>query len=554
MIGVAGPEPAEDELVHVDPGRLPPGAAVLERNPARPLVWCGLSGPVSLSLATCFDTGGSGGLGQAQVFPGEVDPAPILVPRQERVGHVVEGRGELDVAGDAGPGVRHVSDHVADPGPIEPRHLDGPQEHVHAVVAVGGIGLRLHAEALAIRPTEAGEAGTLAAGVPWEPGDHPLGVLPGHLDELLRHGSVAPEERLLHPHLAHLVEDERARPGVTPVNHRVRPHRLHSLELEREVGLADPVGHLDGVGVTHAAARVPDLAHAEAAVAAARPDDGDPLEAQLPIPVVGQQVGLLSIVADDARHPRDVGLGERRVRVARVDHQDFGLQGDADRDVAVGPVDRPQDSPDLVLVGLLHDLVSGSAPQAVVVAHDQLEGDAAVEIPSPRVPLLDGHSGSLQHGHAQRLTVARAPGGHGHRGLDGADEADLDRLQTLGFRDRPARPGVLHLEQEVLLPRLHPAERLHVHRGPCVGVLLAEWQIGGRVAPGGLDLRHELHDLRIVERDPVGILGDGVPGQEHEDQARQQHRGALHRDVPSSVAAAGADETSAWSGRSFRPG
>ena len=68
----------------------------------------------------------------------------------------------------------------------------------------------------------------------------------------------------------------------------------------------------------------------------------------------------------------------------------LGLERDADGDVAVGAVDRAEDGPDLVLVGLLDDLVARGAPEAVVVADHELEGDLALQVAAAGVPLLDG--------------------------------------------------------------------------------------------------------------------------------------------------------------------
>ena len=69
------------------------------------------------------------------------------------------------------------------------------------------------------------------------------------------------------------------------------------------------------------------------------------------------------------------------------------------------------------------------------------------------------------------LLVALAAGGHGDGRLDGAEEADLDGLHVLRFRDRAARPGVFHLHEEVLLERLDVAEGLHVVGGVGVAVV-----------------------------------------------------------------------------------
>ena len=124
---------------------------------------------------------------------------------------------------------------------------------------------------------------------------------------------------------------------------------------------------------------------------------------------------------------------------AVVHHQDLGLQRHADGDVAVGAVDRPEDGPDIVLVGHLDDLVARRAPQAVVVADDQLEGDLAAEVTALGVGLLDGELRAVQHFRAQGLFVAPAAGGHGDGGLDRADEADLHRFHVVRLGDRAAR-------------------------------------------------------------------------------------------------------------------
>ena len=71
---------------------------------------------------------------------------------------------------------------------------------------------------------------------------------------------------------------------------------------------------------------------------------------------------LLAVVTDAARHPRNVRFGECRIRIAAVDHEHFGFQGDADGDVAVGTIDGAENGPYFVAVRQIDDFVSRCAP------------------------------------------------------------------------------------------------------------------------------------------------------------------------------------------------
>ena len=233
-------------------------------------------------------------------------------------------------------------------GPVQPPDLDGPEEHVHPVVRVGRVRLGLHVESLAIRLPKPCQLRVGAIRVPGKREDRAFGVGASGLEELVGHAAVTAEVRLRHAHGPHLVEDESAVPPVTPVNHAVDLGIAQPRQLQREVRRSDLVRHLDGDRMAEPPAPVPDLTHAEAAVPVAGADDPDALQPDLPVQIVDEHVALLSVVADHARHPRDVRLDEGRVRVPGVDHDQLGLEGDPDGDVAVGSVDGADDPPHAV--------------------------------------------------------------------------------------------------------------------------------------------------------------------------------------------------------------
>ena len=102
--------------------------------------------------------------------------------------------------------------------------------------------------------------------------------------------------------------------------------------------------------------------------------------------------------------------------------------------------------------------------------------------------------------------MALAPGRHGHRRPDRADEADLDRVEVLRLRDVPCGPPIVHLLEEVLLEGLLAAEGFDVRRRlPVVGVLL-EVEVGDLVGPRRVDLRDDLLQLRVVEGNVAELL------------------------------------------------
>jgi len=446
----------------------------------------------------------------AQLRPREVLPSAALVLGQEHLAGVVVGRAEGNIASDARPRLGAIGQHVADLRAVQPGRLDGPDEQAHAVVAMGGIGFHLGivGEQLARGRPHGVELGVFPVGIPGVTTDHAFGVGAGDLDEVRRHAAIAGEEGLLHAFGPHLVQQPGAVFRVAPVDDGLHVGPLDALQLHGEIVASDHVGHFHGDRMAEAPARVAQFPHAEAAVAVARADDPDTLQMEPVINVVHQEVDHLPVVANAAEDPGDVGFDEGRVGVAAVHHGNFGLQGDTDGDVAVGAVDRAEDRPHLVRVGVFDDDVPRGAPELAVVVLDQLEGNLPLEIPAAGIGLGDGEAAALEHLPAQVLLMAPPAGGDRDGGLDGPDEADLDGLHVVGLRDCPARAGVLHLQEEVAFERLdQSAERFHFPRG--VGVVLVglEFQGRGLIGAERVDFLEDLEGLGIdIAR---GILPHG---------------------------------------------
>ena len=93
-----------------------------------------------------------------------------------------------------------------------------------------------------------------------------------------------------------------------------------------------------------------DFTDTESAVTMIYTDNPDPFEAELSIHVINKKVALLPIVADTAKNPGDVRLDKCGVRITRVHHGNFGLERNADGNVAVGAVYGAQDRPDIVFI------------------------------------------------------------------------------------------------------------------------------------------------------------------------------------------------------------
>ncbi len=206
---------------------------------------------------------------------------------------------------------------------------------------------------------------------------------------------------------------------------------------------------------------------------------------------------MLAIVANAPHDPRDVGFHECRIEVTGVHHGDLELEGDADRDVRIGPVDRAEDCPDLILVGHVDHFIAGGSPQAVIVFHNQFERDVAVFVSAGRVGVLDRQLSPLEHLDAQSLFVAFATRGYRNGRHDGANEPDLDRVHLFGFGDRSARPRVFHLQQEVPLEGLRATERNQIVLGPGIALIELERELGFFI---GIDRVDCLEDFRRGER------------------------------------------------------
>jgi hypothetical protein len=106
--------------------------------------------------------------------------------------------------------------------------------------------------------------------------------------------------------------------------------------------------------------------------------------------------------------------------------------------VAVGAVDRAQDGPDPVLVGLLDDLVGRRPPEPIIVRDGQLERQLALVGAAAGIHLLDRELAALVHLLAQDLLVALASRGSRDGRIMGTEEADLTDFRPVGSgSDRP---------------------------------------------------------------------------------------------------------------------
>ena len=109
-------------------------------------------------------------------------------------------------------------------------------------------------------------------------------------------------------------------------------------------------------------------------------------------------------------------------------------------------------------------------------------------------------------------------------GMIGPEEADLDGLHVFRFRDRPARPGVFHLQEEVLLERLDVAVGRHVVRGVGVAVIELQRQLGTLVGVERVDFVEHLLgvgvDLDGGRQAARLVVGGSASGQAAPDQRR----------------------------------
>ena len=387
-----------------------------------------------------------------------------------------------------------------------------------------GVGFGLLAIALAEGLLEGFQLGILPLGVPGIGADDSLGVLAGDFHKLLLDTAVATEEGLRHPHLAHFVQDVRPILAITPVDDGIDVGLLQAFEFQRVVPTAHPVGHLHDNGVLQAPTAVVDLPHAKAAIAVAGPHEPDAFEAHLAVEIIHQQVTLLPIVADDAHHPRDVGLDHGGIGVPGGEHHHLRLECHADGNVRVGAINRAQNAPDVVLVSHLNDLVARGPPQAVVVGDRQLEGDFPFQVAAAGVSLLDGQPCPLEHLDPQRLFVTLSACRHGDRGHDRPNESDLDRLQVWPrLRDGTSGTGVLHLLEEVLLEGFGAAERLDVRGRVRVIRVFLNAQVGNLVSTRGVGLFEHLKHLGIIIRDQDGVsrVVWGFPSRRHPESDNQ---------------------------------
>ena len=116
--------------------------------------------------------------------------------------------------------------------------------------------------------------------------------------------------------------------------------------------------------------------HPETSVPVTLAQDGDALATELVHDQFGQPCLFEPMIGKDPDEPGDVRLGQGWVRVRGVDHDDFGLEGDAQRDMGFGPVDRAQE-PEHALVGKIHRKIAGAAPLGDALPLNQLEGELA---------------------------------------------------------------------------------------------------------------------------------------------------------------------------------
>src|SRR5512145_2905673 len=102
----------------------------------------------------------------APIFAGIEFPPSILEAGQEDFACVVHRGTERDVAGHAWERIGPVGHDVANLRAVESGGLDRPDEHVHAVIGVRGIGVRLDAVAFLESLSKGIKFRILALGIP----------------------------------------------------------------------------------------------------------------------------------------------------------------------------------------------------------------------------------------------------------------------------------------------------------------------------------------------------------------------------------------------------
>ena len=153
--------------------------------------------------------------------------------------------------------------------------------------------------------------------------------------------------------------------------------------------------------------------YAKAAVAIVDAEQGDLLQADVGVDSAGEGVALDAIVLDGGEVPGNDGFGNGGIGGGAVDDGDFGLEGDAERDVGGISADGAEHGPDFVVVGEFYHFIAGCAPDGLIVVDHQLEGLASVG--AAGVGFFDGELCSVKHGGAEALVGMV---------LDGAEEAD----------------------------------------------------------------------------------------------------------------------------------
>src|ERR1017187_6489460 len=68
-----------------------------------------------------------------QILARVVVPIAVLELRQEHLTQIVQCRTKRDIVRYSGPRLRAVSQHIADLGAVQSRHLSGPDQHVHSI-------------------------------------------------------------------------------------------------------------------------------------------------------------------------------------------------------------------------------------------------------------------------------------------------------------------------------------------------------------------------------------------------------------------------------------
>ena len=117
-------------------------------------------------------SGGNVSSGNVELFARIEFPLSFFHAGEVDIRHVIQSGAQEDTPGDPGPGLLPVCQDVPNLGTVEPRDLGGPEEHVHAVIAMGGVGIDLDSKSVTKRLPKTVQVGIVSVWIPRVKANH----------------------------------------------------------------------------------------------------------------------------------------------------------------------------------------------------------------------------------------------------------------------------------------------------------------------------------------------------------------------------------------------